>query len=129
MEMTPLIDVVFLLLIFFMVTTSFTQARQEGTEEEIPLNLPEATTGETPSETRRMTFFVRADGRVELRGDVELKGDTFAEKLAELKRTQPEAQITLKGDEEATHGRIIELFDEIRRAGFDRVNLVTRSPD
>lgn len=134
MEMTPLIDVVFLLLIFFVVTTSFTRMQEQKDkespkEEEIPLNLPEATTGQAPTEGQKVTIFVRSDGTIELRGDVDVQGETFREKLADLQEKQPDARIMLKGDREATHGRMIELFDEIRQSGFKRVNLVTRSGD
>ena len=53
MEITPLIDVVFLLLIFFVVTTSFSQASGgQGQESEIDVELPEAATGRAASESR-----------------------------------------------------------------------------
>lgn len=135
MEITPLIDVVFLLLIFFLVATSFSEADQtepeasDDTEEsEISVDLPEAETGRGGGETEQMTVFVRADGQVELRGDVEVSGETFEEKLTDLHDRRPEIRILLKGDEKASHGRIIRLFDQLRRIGFKRVHMVTKRP-
>jgi biopolymer transport protein ExbD len=127
MEITPLIDVVFLLLIFFLITTSFSEASQEIAREEIPLNLPKTTTGEPaqqPSEP--VTLRVRADGTIEFAGEATLEGDTLRRKLENLYARRPEARIRLQGDSEVSHGRIVELFDQIRQVGFSGVNLVTQ---
>lgn len=130
MEITPLIDVVFLLLIFFLVTTSFSQASGgEGQESEIDVELPKATTGQQASRSEQVVLFVTADGSVEIRGDVETSGEGLGERLASLYASHPEIRIRLKGDEKASHGRMVEILDEIRRAGFTKVNLVARQPE
>ena len=130
MEITPLIDVVFLLLIFFLVTTSFSQATGgKHSESEIPVQLPEASSGESGPRGERVTLFVRADGSVELRGDVDLRGGSLPEKLQDLHSRRPDMRILLKGDEEARHGRMTEVLDELRRSGFTNVNLVAREKE
>jgi biopolymer transport protein ExbD len=127
MEITPLIDVVFLLLIFFLITTSFSEASQEVAREEIPLNLPKTTTGEpTQQPSEPVTLRVQADGSIEFAGEATLEGDTLREKLENLYARRPEARIRLQGDSDASHGRIVELFDQIRQVGFSGVNLVTQ---
>jgi biopolymer transport protein ExbD len=127
LEITPLIDIVFLLLIFFLVTTSFSQASGgERDESEIPVQLPEAATGEGGSTSDRMVLYVQEDGSVELRGDVELRGSDLSEKLADLHERHPEMRMLLKGDEQSSHGRLIDVLDQLRASGFRNVNLVAR---
>lgn len=127
LEITPLIDIVFLLLIFFLVTTSFSQASGgEYEETEIPVQLPESSTGRGGETRDRMVLFVQKDGSVTLRGDVELTEGSLSEKLADLHERHPEMQVMLKGDEESSHGRLIEVLDELRSSGFRDVNLVAR---
>lgn len=127
LEITPLIDIVFLLLIFFLVTTSFSQASGgEHEETEIPVQLPESSTGQGGSTSDRVVLFVQKDGAVTLRGDAEMKDGPLAEKLADLHDRHPKMRIMLKGDEEASHGRLIDVLDELRAAGFRDVNLVAR---
>lgn len=127
LEITPLIDVVFLLLIFFLVTTSFAQSRDSGPDtSEIPIQLPGSSTGQSTGDDQRAVLFVRPDGTVELRGDLDLKGGDLAEKLTDLHRRRPEVPIMIKGDEEASHGRMVDVLDALRSAGFKDVNMATR---
>ncbi len=127
MEITPLIDIVFLLLIFFVVTTSFSQASGgEGEESQIDVDLPRAASGQAASEREQVVLFVTADEGVEIRGEVSPSGESLADKLANLHESHPEVRISIKGDEEASHGRMIGVLDEIRGAGFSNVNLVAR---
>lgn len=127
MEMTPLIDVVFLLLIFFVVTTSFSQASGgQGRESEIDVELPKAATGRAASENRQIVLYVTDEGGIEVRGDIEVEGDGVREKLDALHESHPDVRISLKGDERASHGRMVQVLDDIRRAGFSNVNLVAR---
>jgi len=126
-DLMPLIDVVFLLLIFFLITTSFAQNRDE---KQIPINLPRGVTGKDVGEGKRVVLFVTKDGDVEVRGGGEqLQGKTLEDKLEALQKSNPDASILLKGDEHATHGRVVETLDSIKAAGFDKVNLVIRRPD
>ena len=127
MEITPLIDVVFLLLIFFLITTSFSESNQGVAQEEISLNLPKTTTGDpAQQQSEPVTLRVRADGSIEFAGDAQLQGDSLQQKLENLYAQRPEARIRLQGDTDATHGRIVELFDQIRQVGFSGVDLVTQ---
>ena len=124
LELTPLIDIVFLLLIFFLITTTFSQSR----EAEIPINLPKAVTGEQAAKGDKVVLFITEDGSVEVRGDAELEGDTLAAKLGGLHAQNPDFNIVLKGDKGASHGRVIEVLDQIKQTGFKKVNLVISKP-
>ena len=125
LEMTPLIDIVFLLLIFFMITTSFTQASQQK-ESEISIDLPESKTGSAPSPEQRTVVVVQSDGTIDIRTEADVSDETLAERLESLHEIAPDTPVLLKGDREASHGRTIEVLDQVKRAGFNEVNLVTR---
>ncbi|MFU8804123.1 MAG: ExbD/TolR family protein [Bradymonadaceae bacterium] len=120
LELTPLIDVVFLLLIFFLITTTFVQT----TEAEIPINLPEAASGVASEQVERMVLVVTATGGVAIEGEGEVSSANLRARLEELHEQNPMASILLKGDVEATHGKVIELLDVVKQTGFSRVNLV-----
>lgn len=119
LDMAPLIDVVFLLLIFFMLTSTFL------VQEAIDLDLPEAATGD-PSEEQRLVVSLDREGAVTLNGDsVEL--DDLQDKVESLLE-EPDQQITLRTDENAPVRDMVRVMDEIRAAGGRNIALATE-PD
>lgn len=124
-ELTPLIDVVFLLLIFFLITTSFAR----NNESAIPVDLAEAATGSKTSDGKSLTLSVNNEGDVIIDEGSALNGDSLRAKLEELQRDSPESQILLRGDQNASHGRILEILDLVKDVGFKRVDMVVRSPE
>ncbi len=120
LDLMPLIDVVFLLLIFFLITTSFAQEQQR----KIPINLPQGVTGSAIGEGSKVILFVTENGEVELKADFEVEGQSLEEKLRALKKIRPDASILLKGDTSAEHGKVVETLDKIKNAGFEKVDLV-----
>lgn len=123
-DLMPLIDVVFLLLIFFLITTSF--ARPE--ESAIPINLPKGVSGQDVGKEEPVVIFVTEDGAVTFEGN-EVPGEDLQERLQALKTERPDAPILLKGDTAASHGHVVETLDAIKEAGFNRVNLVIKKRD
>ena len=121
-DLMPLIDVVFLLLIFFLITTSFVKPREE---QKIPVNLPSGITGTDSNPDDPVTIVVAADGRVRFENE-ELEGADLADRLAALKKERPEAAILLRGDTEAAHGNVVETLDAIKASGFNKVNLIIK---
>ncbi len=122
--MTPLIDVVFLLLIFFLITSTFSKAE----ESQIPINLPEAVSGESAASGERVVLLVTAEGDVVMDDGVIWRGDALREQLENYYESHPDANILLRGDVDASHGRVIELLDLVKQVGFKRVNLVISKP-
>jgi biopolymer transport protein ExbD len=118
-EIAPMIDVVFLLLLFFMVTTQFIS--MPG----LKLTLPGITPGNNVTATDRVEVKVTAAGDIYINGDpVPEAGLVKALKEA---ATDPEsAVVVLMADEKVTHGRIVALMDVIRNAGLKRVVLAAR---
>ncbi|AWV88046.1 ExbD/TolR family protein [Bradymonas sediminis] len=134
LDMTPLIDVVFLLLIFFLVTSTFSKTE----DAEIPINLPSAASGEAISDAQKIVLFITEDGSVEIKSDAadpgnvldgeQIEGANLSEKLANLYAKHPDANVLLRGDKLATHGKVIEILDQIKESGFKSVNLVITQP-
>jgi len=129
-ELTPLIDVVFLLLIFFLLTSSISQAQQNQSRDSLlPVDLPRAESGERNIQGDPITLTVANDGKIVLEGgDGDLEGVSIEEKLINLYKTDPNAQILLRGDKSADYGRVTELLNVVRQIGFKRADLVITAP-
>ncbi len=129
-ELTPLIDIVFLLLIFFLLTSSISQASSSSSREaSIPIDLPEARSGSATVTGDPVTLSVTSEGKVVVEGGGgQLVGGSIEEKLLELHKRDPKAQILLRGDQGASHGRVIELLDVVKQIGFKKVDLIIARP-
>ena len=116
LNLTPLIDVVFILLIFFLLTSNATQG--------ISLDLPEANTGETiPTETREVE--ITADSQYLFNG-VEVEGSKLLPVLRAARRQAPELQIVvLRADRAAKVGEFVTVMDTIRQTGFYNLVIAT----
>lgn len=113
MNVTPMIDVVFLLIIFFLVSSHL--ARQET---QLDLNLPLAT-GDEPAEAARprVTLNVLADGRVLLGGEP-LPVEQVQRRLAyEQQRSEPGIEVRIRGDRAAEYRTIEPLLVACAKAG------------
>lgn len=130
LDLTPLIDAVFLLLIFFLVTASFAQ-RENAV---VPLDLPEGSTGEGGTTTRRIDVYVAPDGTCTVdTGEGEpvanIDGAELDALLRRLQTENPDLPVYLRGDREVSYGTVMQLLDVVRRTGFRRVfNVIYRSP-
>jgi biopolymer transport protein ExbD len=115
MDITPLIDMVFQLLIFFMLTSSFVV--QPG----IKVNLPKAVTSEI-AKIENIEIIVSSENVAYLGGKVinmqELR--TFLKQVA--KRNLP---ILIKSDRRASLGRVVEIWDMCRDLGITQINIAT----
>ena len=145
LEITPLIDVVFLLLIFFMLTSTFAR-KQTSPTDQISVELPRVTAESTGDASTPIVVVVQADGSIDIRGVQQDTGDgdqpeandqtrTVSESedvvsiLKNVRSRRADAPILLTGDREASHGRIVELLGNLREAGFDEVQIATRPDD
>ena len=119
-DMTPMLDVVFQLIIFFLVSTTF--AVLPG----ISLNLPESATAES---TSNLGITITADKNDGLWfNDKSVTFKTLSDELSSFdtkKIKKAEYPITIEADDQVTNGTIVKLFDIIRANGFAAVNLRT----
>ena len=110
-DLTPMLDVVFIMLIFFIVTTSFVK------EAGIDVNKPKAAKAQTkPSAT--IFVAIRANGEIWLDKravDPERVGATIEKLLAE----SPTDTVIVQADKEAKHGVVVQVMDQIKLAGSD----------
>lgn len=110
-NLTPMIDVVFLLVIFFMVATKFTER-----EQNIDLELPQVTaagSAATPAEPKRVAVF--GDGRIELDGEPKTI-ESLTTTLAELTSQTSDVEVVINGDAHCEFQHIAAALAACREA-------------
>jgi biopolymer transport protein ExbD len=124
-NLTPLIDVVFLLLIFFMVTTTFTR------DTRLTVNLPEADANSSESLPDQIEVTVSEAGRFSVDGEVlsNSQPGTLGDAILQAAQRDRSRPVLLVADAEATHQSVITAMDAIGRAGFSRLSIATRPPE
>jgi biopolymer transport protein ExbD len=123
--LTPLIDVVFLLLIFFMVSTTFTR------ESEITINLPEAAMTETERERTTIDLVVDVQGRYYVNNQllVNTQLETLRSALQQAMEGRVDAVLLISADAQTPHQAVITAMDAARQSGIVQVSLATREPE
>jgi len=116
--MIPLIDVVFLLLVFF-IYSMFSMTIHRG----LPVNLPTASTATVDKKTF-ITITLQRDGRLFLE-DREMNMHTLPASLIEQRKKNPQVQVYLRADREVSYQRAVEVMDLVRSAGINKLALET----
>ena len=117
-NITSLIDVLFLLLIFFMVSSTFLE--QPG----MKLELPE-TKSSTPEKIENFMLEITADGQMSLNGE-RVRFDNLAQRFKELLPSVKEKTLVLKADKQSTHGDVVEVMDIARQSGLEKIVIATK---
>lgn len=115
LSITPLIDVVFILLIFFMVSTSFMG------KHALKIKLPKAETSTVNSDNKALDISISQDGNISINGN--------KSKLKDLKRyakANKTKSAKLRADEKVQHGIVIKIMDELRKLGIFQISIETR---
>ena len=121
-DMTPMIDIVFQLILFFLVSTTF------ATLPGIKLNLPQSHTAEATS-MKGITITAEKNG-VLFFNDKEVSMTGLGEELLTFDTgtlKKEEFPVSLEADSDVTNGTIVKLFDVIRESGYCIINLRTTS--
>lgn len=124
-NLTPLIDVVFLLLIFFMVSTSFIK------ETHLSLNLPKALSGEEQvQESAALEVIIDVNGFYQINGRALVNTDTetLESALKNLSENDLSKPITITSDANAPYQSVVSVIDIAGSLGFSKINITT-SPD
>ena len=119
-DMTPMIDIVFQLILFFLVSTTF------ATLPGIKLNLPQSHTAEATS-LKGITITADESGALFF-NDKEVSMATLGEELLSFDTgttKKEEFPVSLEADSEVTNGTIVKIFDVIRESGYCVINLRT----
>jgi len=117
-NLTPLIDIVFLLLVFFMLTSHFVQ------EQSLNIDLPVADSGEAVTEDSQLEVVIKADG-VFLIDDHIVEADNLEALLRQHLARRKEKLVRVRGDRGAPLGEAVTVLDAARKAGADGVDIVT----
>ena len=121
LNLTPLIDCVFLLLIFFMVTTVFTSSAG------LQIELPEAENWQQISETK-MFLSIDDDGRMELNSKIVTKM-TLASTLSNEKRRTRSVTLIVKADRQARHEHTLDIMEIAKSLGVETISLAVDQPE
>lgn len=117
-NVTPMVDVMLVLLIIFMITAT---ALQRGVE----VNLPKAATSNlTVPKTTPLLVTVTQDARVYI-SDTEIELNELTSKLLAIAGEGYEERIFLQGDTNAAYGEVLAVMTQMKNAGFTNIALVT----
>ena len=124
-NLTPLIDVVFLLLIFFMVSTTFTR------ETQLSIDLPEAS-GQPREETdQRIEILIDEGGSYRVNGQslVDARLRTLQAAIYKISAGDTTLPMIITADAQATHESVVRAMDAAGQMGFVHLSITTRQPD
>jgi len=119
--MAPLIDVVFLLLIFFMVTTVFPENRG------LVIKKPESKISE-PLAMKKITFVVSHEGKIEFQNN-EINVNDIERLVREQLNAAPDTAVLLQVDKRASTEIFIKVLDACKAGGVDQVGIATNAAD
>ena len=120
-NLTPLIDVVFLLLIFFMVTTTFNQ------QAELRVDLPEASSEEQPLEVTPIEITIDKSGAYYVNGAglVNNEASTLMQSLQKIVKDSKDRGVVISADAATPHQAVITAMDTVARLGISKVSIAT----
>ena len=121
LQLTSLIDVVFLLLIFFMVSTSFVDFTRR-----LDIELPEAKSSAEVVEKKSFLIEVGAEKRISLNGKTVLLDDLESRLKADLESEKFKPSLTIKADKRLDYGYVIKVMGLISEAGVRDISLATK---
>lgn len=119
LDMTPILDTAFNLLIFFALSFNF------GVSPGIKVKLPEATAEALKKEKKEMTVSVSKDGTITIEGKAVTISD-LAREFKALYSINPDAMVIVQGDEAALHGKVVQVMDAAKAAGLNKLAIATR---
>jgi biopolymer transport protein ExbD len=124
MQLAPMIDIVFLLLIFFIVTWQYSRS-----ETDLSVSVPTAEEGvqkkRAPGE---IIINVLPDGSIRVEG-AQVTLQEMRKKLAEIAKAYPNNPVRIRGDGGVPYQRIVEVIDGCQKAGIWNISFATQKPE
>jgi biopolymer transport protein TolR len=117
-NVTPLVDVMLVLLVIFMVTAPIIQ-------QGVQVNLPQAKAGAIPGTEELLVVTISKNGRVYL-NDNPMNAGELGSKLRAIRKLQADKQVYLRADQDVRYGLVMKTIAEIKQAGIERLGMVTR---
>ena len=119
-NVTPLVDVMLVLLIIFMITAPMLQ-------HELDVNLPVATGTPQGNAEDRVVLTVNKQGNIYL-DQTAYTLDTLRPKLQALYQTRRTKDIFLRADADVPYGKVVQVMDEVKKAGILKLGMITQPP-
>ncbi len=120
-NVTPLVDVMLVLLIIFMVAAPMIQ-------QGVDVNLPQVVATDLPANTDLLVVTVNRSGDVFI-GKSRVALDTLSTKLRALYSRKSEKEAFLRADKDVPYGVVISVMAQMKKAGIERLGMVTEIPD
>jgi biopolymer transport protein ExbD len=123
-NLTPLIDVVFLLLIFFMVSTTFT------TQTQLSIDLPEAVGRPSEPSTDQIEILIDEAGRYRVNGNglSDNRVQSLQAAIYKVSKGDTALPMVISADAQASHQSVILAMDAVGQMGFVHLSISTRQP-
>jgi biopolymer transport protein TolR len=118
-NVTPLVDVMLVLLVIFMVTAPM---MQQG----VQVNLPKAETKALPAPEESVVVSIERSGKV-LINSAEIPSGDLRTKLSDMFAVRTKKEVFLKADTDVPYGEVVKTMAEIKGAGIERLGMVTES--
>lgn len=119
-NVTPLVDVMLVLLVIFMVTAPILQ-------QGVAVDLPEARAGSLADREEQLVVSVTSDGSLYL-NDEEVSAAELDARLQSVAAQRPDGQVFVRADKSVPYGEVVEVMAAIKDAGIRRVGMVTQIP-
>ena len=118
--LTPLIDIVFLLLVFFLLTAHFVK------DQSLDIVLPEADSATAQEDDGALEVVIDKHGNISL-NEQHINPDKLDEILRETLQRRDNKQVILRGDQSVQLGLTVKLMDAARKAGAESLDIITQS--
>ena len=117
-NVTPLVDVMLVLLVIFMVTAPIIQ-------QGVQVNLPQARAGAIAGKEEQLVVSINKNGRIYL-NDTAMSVEELGKKLRSIRALQPDKEVILRADQDVRYGAVMRVVAEIKQAGIQKLGMVTR---
>ena len=121
LNLTPMIDAVFLLLIFFMTTTVFVKATQ------LKIELPDSVHYDQLKSEKKLNLRISSEGQLEINGQLVAMGQ-LASWLEREKVRSGSSTLIITADADAAHGHIIDAMETATMVGVEKIDIETEEP-
>ncbi|MCK4705740.1 MAG: biopolymer transporter ExbD [Gammaproteobacteria bacterium] len=120
-NLTPLIDIVFLLLVFFMLTAHFVK------DQSLDINLPEANSATNLEDQGALEIVINNNGDILIDKKI-IKPDELAVALQQSLQARSNKQVILRGDKSSKLDLTVQVMDAARKAGAESLDIITDQP-
>jgi biopolymer transport protein ExbD len=117
-DLTPLVDVVFMLLLFFMVTTSF------NVSTSLKLELPTSHSTVKEQQIKEVKVQIDADDQIYVQ-DEKVSDDDLRRRILNISKGDPNMRVVIQADANSRHKRLVLVLDTLRELGMGKVGIAT----